>query len=64
MSSTKGTDVKSLSDSIIDIIIKFNLEKIIFGFTCDGGANLKKCSDIICSQLDRTAVFTPNKPLS
>ena len=24
---------------------------------------MKKCSDIICSELDHTAVFTPNKPL-
>ena len=33
------------------------------GFTCDGGSNLKKCSDIIRSELYHTAVFTPNKPL-
>ena len=63
MPSTKGTDENKIYDSIIDIINKFNLEKKSFGFTCGGGVNLNKCSDIICYQLDRTAVFTPNKPL-
>ena len=63
MPSTKGTDVKNISFFIIDIITKFNLEKNIVGYTCDGGANMKKCSDIIFSQLDHTAVFTPKKPL-
>ena len=63
MTSTKGTDAKNLYESIIDIINKFNLEEKIVGFNCDGGANLKKCSDIICYELGHTAVFTPKKPL-
>ena len=49
MSSTNGTYAKNISDSVIDIITKFNLEKTNVGFACDGGANMKKCSDIICS---------------
>ena len=56
-------DANNISDSIIDIITKFNLKKTIVGFTCDGGANLKKCSDIICYQFDRTYVFTPKKTI-
>ena len=63
MPSTKGTDATNFSDSIIDIINLFNLEKKVVCFTCDCGANLKKCSHIICSELDRIAVFTPNKPI-
>ena len=59
MTSTKGADAKNLSDSIIYIITKFNLEKNIVVFTCDDGDNLKKCSDIICSELDHTALFYP-----
>ena len=63
MPITKGTDAKNLSDSIIYIITKFNLEKNIVVFTCDDGDNLNKCSDIICYDLDHTALFTPNKYL-
>ena len=63
MPSTKVTDAKNLSNSIIDIITKFNLEKKIVGFTCDSRANLKKCSDIICYELDHKDVFNPKKPL-
>ena len=59
MPSTKGTDTNNLSEYIIDIITKFNLEKNIVVFTCDDGDNLKKCSDIICSELDHTALFYP-----
>ena len=47
MPSTKGTYSNNRSDSIIDIVNKFNLEKKMVGFTCDGGGNIKKCSDII-----------------
>ena len=61
--NTKGTYENNLSESIIDIITKFNLEKKNVGFTCYGGANMKKCSYIICSELDHTAVFSPKKPL-
>ena len=57
----KGAYANNLSGYIIDIITKFNLEGVIYGFTCDGGSNLKKCSDIICSELYHTAVITSKK---
>ena len=62
MPSTNGTDAKNPSESIIDIITKFNLDKNV-GFTCDGGDNMKKCSDIICYELDHRAVFIPKIPI-
>ena len=59
----KGYKYKELSDSIIYISTKFNLERIVVVFKCDGGANMKKCSYSICSHLDCTAVITPKKHL-
>ena len=63
MPIAKGTDANNPSDSIIEIITKFNLEKKFLGFAYDGGAYLNNFSDIIYSELDHTTVFTPNKTL-
>ena len=63
MPITNGTDAKNLSESIIVIITKVNLEKQIVGFIYDSGDNLNNCLDNIYSELDHTAVFTSNKLL-
>ena len=63
MTSTKVADAKNPYDCIIDIITEFDFDKTIVDFTCDDGDNLNKCSDIICYDLDHTALFTPNKYL-